>query len=42
MEQPTRIQGIKIPMGRAVPELRQRKINHTIEKINAFEKKILY
>jgi hypothetical protein len=31
------MQGIKIPIGRAVPELKHKKINHTMEKIKALE-----
>jgi hypothetical protein len=33
--------GMKIPIGRAVPDERQRKMNHTIVKIVALENIIL-
>jgi hypothetical protein len=39
--QPIRMQGMNIPTGAAVPEVRERNMNHMIAKIRAFGKRIV-
>lgn len=40
MPQPIRMQGIKIPLGTAVPAVSVVKINQTVLNINAFQNNI--